>query len=122
MPRNHPGEVEHYTFFNQHLGSRFHSAGLRVQFHYNQIPGLHFKVEPPKEYADAILQGLRHGLDRYFPSFPATGSVWINEVVIDEISSSPAAFYRAAMLLIHQALALVEIMEIDANSSRPPGA
>jgi hypothetical protein len=120
MPRNHPGEVEHYAFFNQHLGPRFKSAGLRVQFHYNQVPGIHFKVEPPAEYADAILRGLRHGLDRYFPSFPLTGSVWINKVVIDEVSSSPDAFYRAAMLVIHQALALVELNETDVLSSRLP--
>lgn len=69
MPTNHPGEVEHAAFFNQHLGPRFQSAGLRVQFHYNQAAGIHFKVEPPAEYADAILRGLRHGLDRHFPSF-----------------------------------------------------
>jgi hypothetical protein len=122
MPRNHPGEVEHYAFFNQHLGPRFQSAGLRVQFHYNQVPGIHFKVEPPAEYADAILQGLHHGLDRYFPLFPPTGSVWINEVVIDEVSSSRSAFYRVAMLVIHQALALVEINEPDAHSNGLPQA
>lgn len=39
MPLNHPGEVEHYAFFNTHLGTRCQSAGLRVQFHYNQKPG-----------------------------------------------------------------------------------
>lgn len=122
MPRNHPGEVEHFSSFNQHLGSRFQSAGLRVQFHYNQIPGIHFKVEPPAEYADAILEGLRHGLDLHFPSFPSTGSVWVNEVIVDEVSSSRAAFYRAALLVIHQASALAEIMEASASSATPPEA
>lgn len=84
-----------------------------MQFHDDQTPGIHFKVEPPAEYADAILSGLQHGLDRYFPSFPSTASVWVNEVIVDEINSSRAAFYRAALLVIHQALALVEIAEID---------
>jgi hypothetical protein len=115
MPRNHPGEVEHTAFFNQHLGPRFQSAGLRVQFHYNQPPGIHFKVDPPAKYADAILRGLRHALDRYFPAFPSTGSVWINEVIVDEVSSSQAAFYQVGLLVIHQALALVEIMEAEAH-------
>jgi hypothetical protein len=101
MPRNHPGEVEHVVSFNQHLGPRFQSAGLRVQFHYNQVPGIHFKVEPPVEYADAILRGLQHGLDRYSPSFPSTGGIWVNEVIADEVSSSQAAFYRAAVLVMH---------------------
>jgi hypothetical protein len=122
MPRNHPGEVEHAAFFNQHVGPRFQSAGLRVQFHYNQTPGIHFKVEPSAEYADAILRGLRHGLDRHFPSFPSTGSIWIKEIMIDEVSSSQAAFYRAALLVIHQARALVEIMKADTHPSVRPEA
>lgn len=122
MPRSHPGEIEHQASFSQHLGSRFQSAGLRVQFHYNQAPGIHFKVEAPAEYADAILKGLQDGLDRYFPSFPSTASVWINEVIVDEVSSSRAAFYRAGLLVIHQASALVEIMEADARSIDLPTA
>ncbi len=117
MPRNHPGEVEYFVAFNQHLGPRFRSAGLRVQFHYNQVPGIHFKVEPHAEYADAILRGLQHGLDRYFPLFPSTGSIWVNEVIVDEVSSSQAAFYGAAVLVMHQALALLEIMEVASRSS-----
>lgn len=122
MPRNHPGEVEHFAFFNQHLGPRFQSAGLRVQFHYNQTPGIHFKVEPPAEYADAILRGLHDGLDRYFPLFPSAGSIWVNEVIVDEVNSSQAAFYRVALLVIHQALALVEITAADGCSSAPAEA
>jgi hypothetical protein len=122
MPRNHPGEVEHTVSFKQHLGARFQSAGLRVQFHYNQVPGIHFKFEPPAEYADAILRGLEHGLDQYFPSFPSTGSVWVNEVIVDEVSSSQAAFYRAAVLVMHQALGLVEIIETEFRSRSLPKA
>lgn len=115
MPLSHPGEVEHYAFFNTHLGPRFQSAGLRVQFHYNQVPGIHFIVEPPEEYAAAILKGLSDGLARYFPNFPDTGSVWVKEVTVHDVSSSQAAFYRAGLLVMSQALALVEIAESGAR-------
>lgn len=98
MRLNHPGEVEHYAFFKSHLGSRFESASLKVQFHYNQEPGMHFIVQPPEEYADAIRKGLSQLLALYFPTFPNSGSVWITETTVDDVSSSPAAFYRAALL------------------------
>jgi hypothetical protein len=115
MPLNHPGEVEHYAFFSAHLGPRFQSAGLRVQFHNNQAPGIHFVVEPPEEYAEAILKGLRHGLARYFPNFPESGSVWVQEVTVHDVDSSQAAFYRAGLLVMRQALSLVEIAESNAR-------
>jgi len=88
-----------------------------VQFHYNKAPGIHFRVGPPAEYADSILRCLQHGLDRYFPSFPPTASIWINEVIVDEINSSRAAFYRAGLLVIHQVPVLAEIAGTDALSS-----
>jgi hypothetical protein len=124
MPRHHPGEVEHYAYFSTHLGARFQSAGLRVQFHDNQVPGIHFKVAPPAEYEDAILKGLQDGLDRYFPEFPATASVWIKEIVVHEVYSSREAFYRAALLVIRQALTLVDIAELglyfsDSSKAQP---
>jgi hypothetical protein len=115
MPMSHPGEVEHYAFFNTHLGPRFQSAGLRIQFHYNQLPGIHFIVEPPEEYAAAILKGLSDGLARYFPNFPDTGSVWVKEVTVHDVSSSQAALYRAGLLVMSQAFALVEIAESGAR-------
>jgi hypothetical protein len=68
MSLRHPGEVEHLAFFSAHLGGRFQSAGLRVQFHHNQEPGIHFTIQPPREYADAIINGISDGLTRYFPS------------------------------------------------------
>jgi len=111
MPLNHPGEVEHYAFFSAHLGARFQTAGLRTQFHYNQAPGIHFAIEPPGEYADSIMKGLRDGLARYFPSFPDSGSVWIKEVVVHDVDSSQAAFYRAGLLVMSQASSLAEIVE-----------
>jgi len=114
MPLNHPGEVEHYAFYSAHLGSRFQSAGLRVQFHYNQEPGIHFIAQPPEEYADAIMKGLSQGLARYFPDFPDSGSVWVKEVTVHDVDSSQAAFYRAGLLVMSQAFALVEIAESGA--------
>lgn len=115
MPLNHPGEVEHYAFFSQHLGPRFQSAGLRVQFHYNQTPGIHFIVQPPEEYVEAIKKGLSHGLTRYFPNFPEAGSVWVTEVTVHDVDSSQAAFYRAGLLVMSQAFALAEISESGAR-------
>jgi hypothetical protein len=115
MPLNHPGEVEHYAFFSAHLGPRFQSAGLRVQFHYNQGPGIHFIAQPPEEYADAITKGLSHGLARYFPNFPDSGSVRVKEVTVHDVDSSQEAFYRAGLLVMSQAFALVEIAESGAR-------
>jgi len=115
MPMNHPGEVEHYAFFSEHLGPRFQSAGLRIQFHYNQAPGIHFIVQPPQEFAEAIRKGLLRGLARYFPNFPESGSVWVKEVTVHDVDSSQSAFYRAGLLVMSQASALVEIAESGAR-------
>ncbi|MRW83105.1 hypothetical protein GJ698_03240 [Pseudoduganella sp. FT26W] len=117
MPLNHPGEVEHYAFFSAHLGARFQSAGLRVQFHYNQESGIHFAIQPPEEYAESIIKGLSDGLARYFPSFPDSGSVWIKEVVVHDIDSSQAAFYRAGLLVMSQAFALAESVASDIRTA-----
>jgi hypothetical protein len=65
-----PGEVELITHFSRHLGPRFEAAGVRVQFHYNQIPGIHFKTEPSEEYREAIVRGLSEGMALHFPEFP----------------------------------------------------
>ncbi len=119
MPLNHPGEVEHYAFFSAHLGPRFQSAGLRVQFYYNQTPGIHFITEPPKEYVDAITKGLADGLARYFPNFPETGSVCIKEVTVHDLNSSQEAFYRAGLLVMSQAFALVDIAKSGLNMNAP---
>ena len=103
-----PGELEVYGFFSQHLGPRFQSAGLRLQFHYNQEPGIHFKIQPNAEYAESILQGIRDGMALRFPSFPQSGSVWITEVTEHPVDSSRRAFYLAARMAIDQAFSLVE--------------
>ena len=89
-----------------HLGPRYEAAGLRIQFHYNQAPGIHFRIEPPAEYRDSIVQGLRDGLASRFPEFPATGSVWITEIAEHEVDSSQRAFYLAARMVMDQAFSL----------------
>lgn len=33
-----PGEIEVLASYSRHLGATFDAAGLRIQFHYNQIP------------------------------------------------------------------------------------
>jgi hypothetical protein len=104
-----PGEVELVSYFSRHLGPRFEAAGLRVQFHYNQQPGIHFKVEPSEEYREAILKGLREGMALRFPDFPSTASIWITEILEDEVASSQRAFYKAARLVVDQANSLCDL-------------
>jgi hypothetical protein len=98
-----PGEIEVYCFYRQHVGPMMESAGLRVQFHYNQLPGIHFKVQPSEEYRRAILQGIEDGMAARFPHFPKTGSIWIKEITEHAVESCPAAFYRAGRLVVDQA-------------------
>lgn len=76
---------------------------------------MHFIVPPPEEYVDAILKGLRQGLARYFPNFPDSGCVWVKELTVHDVDSSPAAFYRAALLVMNQAFTLAEIAESGAR-------
>jgi hypothetical protein len=95
-----PGEFELYSYYSIHLGPRFEAAGLRIQFHYNQTPGIHFKVDVSDEYRGAILKGIEDGMALRFPKFPATGSIWVY--------SSQRAFYRAGRMVIDQAYSLVE--------------
>jgi hypothetical protein len=104
---NAPGEVEVYGRYRRHLGPRFEGAGLGIQFHFNQIAGIHFKVEPPDEYRGAILRGIEHGMAARFPDFPRSGSIWITEIS-DDIDSSQQSFYRAGLMVIEQAFALTE--------------
>ena len=85
------------------------SAGLRVQFHYNQLPGIHFKAQPHEEYRNAILKGIEEGMAARFPDFPKTGSVWISEIIDNQIDSCELAFYRAGLLVIEQAYSLQQI-------------
>jgi len=82
------------------------AAGLRVQFHYNQKPGIHFKIEPREEYRVAILRGIGDGMVARFPDFPVTGSIWITEILEDEVDSCELAFYKAGRMVIEQAYAL----------------
>jgi hypothetical protein len=109
MAHTTPGEIEVSGFYRKHFGPRMEAAGLRVQFHYNQRPGVHFKVEPSGEYRAAILRGIEHGMASRFPGFPKTGSIWITEVLVDEIDSCDLAFYKAGRLVVEQAYALTQL-------------
>src|SRR6267154_1073481 len=98
MAGKSPGELEVYSYFSIHLGPRFQAAGLRIQFHYNQVPGIHFKAQPPQEFKDWIIKGLRDGLASRFPEFPSTGSIWVTEITAYPVDSSQDAFYRAGRM------------------------
>ena len=121
MSGNSPGELEVYGYFSQHLGPRIMGAGLRIQFHYNQPPGIHFKVETTEEYREFILSGLRDGLAFRFPQFPSGGSVWITEVTEHPVDSSCRAFYLAARMVIDQAYAISETRKAEQARCSEPG-
>jgi hypothetical protein len=103
MPYNEPREIEVYSYFRKHLGPRMEAAGLRVQFHYNQTPGVHFKIHPSEEYRDAIIKGIEDGMAARFPEFPKTGNIWITEITEHEVDSCQNAFYKAGRAVIDQA-------------------
>ncbi len=100
--------------FSRHLGPRFSGAGLGIQFHYNQQPGIHFKVEPPLEFREAITTGIRDAMLACFPHFPPSGSVWITRVEAHPVDSSYNAFYQVAWMVMQQALSLSEPRTIGA--------
>ena len=106
-----PGEVEVHGTFSQHSGPRIVGAGLRIQFHYNQTPGIHFKADVPSEFREAILKGLRDGLRHRFPQFPESASIWITQVDAHDVDSSSMAFYRAARMVVEQAYSLMQTLE-----------
>jgi len=106
MSYNLPGEIEVSCFYRKHLGPRMEAAGLRVQFHYNQKPGVQFRVQPREEYRSAILRGIEVGMAARFPDFPKAGSVWITEIMDDQVNSCERAFYNAGRLVVEQAYAL----------------
>lgn len=88
-------------------------AGLRLQFHYNQTPGIHFKTAVCEEYREAILKGIKDGMSIRFPDFPRTRSIWITEVAEHPVDSSPMAFYEVARCVIEQAYALFQLKRAD---------
>ncbi len=104
-PKN-PGEVEVGSYFSMHLGPRFMGAGVKVQFHYNQTPGIHYQTSVSEEYRASILQGIQDGMAIRFPEFPNTASIWITEVNEHPVDSSQMAFYLAARCVIDQAYSL----------------
>ena len=117
MQLNSPGEVELYSYYSAHLGPRFETAGLRVQFHYNQTPGLHVKAAASEEYKESILRRLQDGLALRFPEFPKSGSVWVTEITEHKVDSSQRAFYRVARLVIEQAFALANLAQAQPSAA-----
>ncbi len=113
MPRTPitPGELKVHCTFSKHLGGRFTSAGLEIDFHYNQEPGVHFKADVPPEFREATLKGLHDAMSLRFPQFPQTASIWITRVESDEFASSWDAFYRAARMVVEQAYSLTQPAE-----------
>lgn len=104
-----PLQIEHLAWFSQHLGARLRTAGLRIQFHDNQEAGIRWKVACPGQYQAAILQGLHEGMHDAFPQYLASSGVWITEVLVDDVNSSPDAFYRAGLPVVAQAKALLDL-------------
>ena len=119
MSDGSPGELEVYGYFSAHLGPRSVAAGLRIQFLYNQSPGIHFKAQPPEEYRDSIVKGLLDGLAVRFPEL-SSASIWITEVTAHAVDSSQRAFYRAARMAIDQAFSLVESRNAEQSAVPPP--
>jgi hypothetical protein len=98
-----PGEVDVTVRYSKHLGPRYEAAGLRIQYHYNQVPGVSFRVAVNDEYRASIERGISDAMTRRFPDFPSNGSVWVVEVHEDPVASSQVAFYRAAVAAVEQA-------------------
>lgn len=112
MNPSSPGEIELYGHYRQHLGPRCEAAGLRIQFHLNQEPGIHFKVPPPEQFEESILRGIRDGLDACFPGASSGTSVWVTEITDHGVDSTPRAFYRAGRMLVDQALSLSRSLQV----------
>jgi hypothetical protein len=108
-----PGETELAVSYWRHLGPRCEAAGITLQFHYNQPPGTHFKVDCRAEYTDAILRGIEDGMALRFPNFPSTGSIWVTGINEHPVDSSQMAFYRAARSAIEQAYFLPTISYVQ---------
>ena len=92
--------------YNAHKGPRCEGAGIKLQIHGNQVPGILFKVEPSEPaYRRAIERGLKESAHLLGHNFLKTGSIWILEIHEHLLDSSEVAFYRAARLAINQIVA-----------------
>jgi len=108
MPSDPPRRLEVYAEFRIPLGPRSEAAGLRVRFQHDDVPGIHFTVEPDEEYRAALLHGIEDGMAARFPDFLASGSIWITEITAHEVDSSQRAFYRVGRLVVDQAFSLTQ--------------
>jgi hypothetical protein len=103
-----PGEITVQAHFRKHLGPRFMSAGVTIQFHTSKTPGVHFKTTVDEEYKESIVKGIRDGVSIRFPGLLETRCIWITDVIEDPVESSNRAFYLAARCAVEQAYTLVE--------------
>jgi hypothetical protein len=104
--------MEIFTSFSVHSGPRYQFAGLRIEIHGNQAPGIYFKVEPSEEgYRRGIEKGLRESANLLGPNFLKTGSIWVLEIQEHPIDSSEMAFYRVARMAVDQVLAYRRIVQ-----------
>jgi hypothetical protein len=103
--------LEVYSYFRKHLGPRFAAAGIMLQFHSNQIPGIHFKAVVSEEFKEGIRKGILEGLSFRFPELTKRMSVWVTEVTEHPVDSSERAFYMAAHCAIEQAYLLTQTMQ-----------
>jgi hypothetical protein len=109
-----PGEVEVHGWFRKHQGPRMSAAGIGLQFHYNQVPGFHFKVEVEEELRVHILKELQRSMDRRFPRFPSTGSVWITRIDIDDIETCLWSVIQSTRMAVEQAFNLTQPLDPEA--------
>ena len=95
--------------YNIHCGPRCEGAGLKLQLHGNQPPGIHFKVEPSEDgYRRGIEKGLHEGLELH-PSLKAE-AIWVIEIQEHPVDSSEHAFCRAARLAVEQVITMRKLL------------
>ena len=70
MSDGSPGELEVYGYFSAHLGPRSVAAGLRIQFLYNQSPGIHFRGSLRKSIETPLSKVFWMDWLCDFPSYP----------------------------------------------------
>jgi hypothetical protein len=103
--------MEILSGYNLHMGPRREGAGLKIQLHFNQPPGIHFKVEPSESgYRRGIEKGLKEGAELMEPNFLKTAAIWVIEILEHPVDSSERAFYRAARLTLAQAATLKKLI------------
>ena len=103
MSEIRPGYVEVAAYFSTAHAGKSSSAGVRVRFSPNQSPGIAFEVDVPSEFLLPLEEGLRAGLEDWYPGYLETGRLSVINVEVDEINSSSSSFEQAGRLVIQLA-------------------